>query len=102
MKRLYATGLACGLVAAGAGVAAEVTFEKPVRLTAGGELIKVEAPGYAAPCLADVDGDGVKDLLVGQFRDGKIMVYPGKGKGRFDKGDWLKVGGEVAKVPGVW
>ena len=37
-------------------------FEAPVRLKAGGQYIKTEAPGYASPCWADVDGDGKKDL----------------------------------------
>ncbi len=100
MKTIIASGLACGLSVA--GVWAEVEFEKPVRLVGGDELIKVESPGYAAPCLADLDGDGVKDLLVGQFRKGKIKVYPGKGEGKFGKGDWLRIGDEIAEVPGVW
>ena len=87
-----------------ADVAAEsqVQFAKPVRLAAGGEIIRTEAPGYAAPALHDLNGDGHKDLVVGQFRDGKLMVYPGKGKGVFGAGDWLMAGDEVAEVPGVW
>ena len=91
-----------GLVGTAGTVSAGVEFEKPVRLLGGGEPIKVEAPGYASPCLADLDGDGKKDLLVGQFRKGKIKVYPGLGDGKFGVGDWLKVDGEVAEVPGVW
>ncbi len=90
-------GLGCA-----AGVACAAEFEKPLRLEAGGQPIKVESPGYAAPCLADLDGDGIKDLLVGQFRGGKIMVYPGQGDGKFAEGVWLEAGGEVAEVPGVW
>src|SRR5689334_3441963 len=35
-------------------------FANPVRLEADGAAIRVEAPGYAAPCWADVDGDGKK------------------------------------------
>lgn len=84
------------------GTAVAVEFEEPVRLTAGGETIKVESPGYAAPSLADLDGDGKKDLLVGQFRGGKIMVYPGQGGATFAGGKWLEAGGQVAEVPGVW
>ncbi len=100
MKKIIATGLAAGLGVAAAS--AKVEFEKPVRLVGGDELIKVEKPGYAAPCLADLDGDGKKDLLVGQFSKGKIKVYPGLGSGKFGKGDWLRIGEEIAQVPGVW
>jgi hypothetical protein len=82
--------------------AAEPQFHPPVRLTAGGAPIRVEAPGYAAPCLADVDRDGKMDLLVGQFRQGKIQVFKGLGGGKFAKGTWLQAGGQVAEVPGVW
>lgn len=68
----------------------------------GGEPVRVESPGYAAPCWADVNGDGHKDLLVGQFRGGKIKVYPGDGQGGLGEGEFLKAGNEVASVPGVW
>ena len=77
-------------------------FERPVRLKAGGVAIRVESPGYAAPCWADVDGDGKKDLLVGQFNQGKIRVFKNLGEGKLAAGDWLKADGQVAEVPGVW
>ena len=77
-------------------------FEPPVRLEADGVAIRVEPPGYASPCWADLDGDGKMDLLVGQFRQGKIQVFKGLGGGRFAKGTWLQAQGKVAEVPGVW
>jgi hypothetical protein len=49
-----------------------------------------------------VDGDGKKDLLVGQFNKGKIQVFKNLGGGKFAAGDWLKAEGQVAEVPGVW
>jgi hypothetical protein len=87
----------CGLPAGGAA-----EFESPVRLKADGDPVRVESPGYAAPCWADIDGDGKKDLLVGQFRDGKIKVYKNLGDGKLASGKWLQAAGEVAEVPGVW
>ena len=81
---------------------AAMEFGEPRVVEAGGEPIRVESPGYAAPCLADVDGDGQPELLVGQFAAGKIRVFE-RGEGlAFKEGAWLKAGGEVAEVPGVW
>ena len=79
-----------------------IEFAPPVRLKAGGVPIRVEAPGYASPCLADVDGDGIMDLLVGQFNKGKIQFFKGLGGGKFAKGTWLQAEGKAAEVPGVW
>lgn len=77
-------------------------FEAPVRLQAQDGFIRVEAPGYAAPCLFDVDKDGHADLVVGQFSGGKLKLYRGLGEGKFAPGEWLMADGEVAQVPGVW
>ena len=98
MKTLFATLLLFAPVA----TCWAVDFEQPVRLKGGGEPVRVEAPGYAAPCWADVDADGKKDLLVGQFNQGKIKVYKNLGDGKFAAGSWLKAEGKVAEVPGVW
>jgi hypothetical protein len=77
-------------------------FQPPVRLTAEGEAVRVESPGWAAPCWADIDGDGKKDLLVGQFNQGKIRVYKNLGGGKLAPGAWLKADGIDAEIPGVW
>ncbi len=89
------------LVSGGGGVTA-AEFEPPVRLTAGGAAVRVESPGYACPAWADVDGDGTPDLLVGQFRGGKIKAYKGQGGTRLAAGEWLSADGQPAEVPGVW
>jgi hypothetical protein len=81
-----------------AGSAAE--FQAPVRLKAGDAAIRVERPGYAAPCWADLNGQ--KHLLVGQFAKGKIQVFRHLGEVKFAKGDWLQAEGKTAEVPGVW
>jgi hypothetical protein len=105
MKRLSFVGVFCvlaGCLVASRGPAAEPVFAAPVRLTADGVAVRVEEPGYACPCWADIDQDGDKDLLVGQFRGGKIRVYKNSGQGELASGEWLMAGGEVAEVPGVW
>jgi hypothetical protein len=86
----------------GAALCSASEFDRPVRLKAGGVAIRVESPGYAAPCWADLDGDGKKDLLVGQFNQGKIRVFKNLGEGNLAAGVWLQAGGQVAEVPGVW
>lgn len=91
-----------GTLLCGAAVATAADFESPVRLKGGDEFVKVESPGWAAPCLADIDRDGKPDLLVGQFNKGKIRVYKGLGGTKFAAGEWLKAEGDVAEVPGVW
>ena len=97
---------AAGLALAGSGVAQKIdedpVFSAPKRLTAAGKLVQVESPGYAFPAWADVDGDGKKDLVVGQFSKGKMKVYRNLGQGKLAKGEWLQAGGKVAEVPGVW
>ena len=99
MKRLALGALLLGGPAALCNAA---DFQPPVRLMAGDAAVRVEAPGYAAPCLADLDADGKKELLVGQFRDGKIRVFKGMGGEKLAPGEWLQAEGKVAHVPGVW
>lgn len=99
MRRLMFAAL---LPFCGATLGAAAEFERPVRLKAGGDAVRVESPGYAAPCWADIDGDGKKDLLVGQFNQGKIRVFKNLGEGELAEGVWLQAEGQVAEVPGVW
>jgi len=96
-RLVAALGFFCG-----AAVCSAAEFERPVRLKADGVAVRVESPGYAAPCWADVDGDGKKDLLVGQFHEGKIRVFKNLGEGKLAGGVWLQAEGQSAEVPGVW
>ena len=79
-----------------------VEFDAPVQIMAGDKALAVESPGYASPCFADIDQDGTKELLVGQFNDGKIKVYRQLGDHQFDQGEWLKYKDEVITIPGIW
>ena len=77
-------------------------FQAPAQLKGGDQPIKTQSPGYAAPCLHDLDGDGKKELLVGQFANGYIHAFKGLGDGKFAKGKLLEVDGQPFKIPGVW
>ncbi|MFO1078112.1 MAG: hypothetical protein U1E73_10370 [Planctomycetota bacterium] len=117
--------LLAGAVLAGAMTAQSRELQPPVRLSAGGAPIDVTT-GHAAPCVLDFDGDGVRDLLVGEFGDGefpaaelpaalsdgwktpgnfangRVRVYRNVGTDRaprFDGFEYLEAGGGIATVP---
>lgn len=89
------------LLAALPAAAAPPRLGPPVRLQAAGQPIDVEV-GHAAPTVWDFDGDGVPDLLVGQFGGGKLRLYRNLGTAsapRFEGHAWFEAGGAAASVP---
>ena len=50
----------------------------PIRIKAAGKPIDTEV-GHAAPMVCDFNGDGVQDLLVGQFGGGILWIYLNQG-----------------------
>jgi hypothetical protein len=97
MKRLLLSAL---LLGGGTAFCSAAEFEPPARLKAGDAAIRVENPGYAAPCWANLGGK--PHLLVGQFNQGKIRAFKYLGEEKFAPGDWLQAEGKTAEVPGVW
>jgi hypothetical protein len=97
-------GLIAALVTAlappGSGNAGD-ELARPTPVEAAGKVIDVDV-GHAAPFVGDFDGDGVKDLLVGQFGDGKLRVYRNAGTDaapRFEAVTWFRGGREDGRVP---
>jgi hypothetical protein len=82
-------------------VALSAELAVPVRLEAAGKPIDTEI-GHAAPFVYDFDGDGFKDLLVGQFGEGLLRIYRNEGTNSEPKlaaGVKFKEGKEDGRVP---
>lgn len=77
-------------------------FQAPRRLAAVDGIIDSGGSwGHCGPWVEDVDGDGVKDLIVGDF-SGFFRFYRNEGTNkepRYAKGVNLKAGGVDAQVP---
>jgi FG-GAP repeat len=89
-------------VAAPAAAADPGELLPPVPIQAGGRPLDVEREGHAAPFVGDFDGDGVRDLLVGQYFEGRLRVYRNAGtnaRPRFEGYTWFEAGGQAGRVP---
>ena len=67
----------------------------------GGKPIDIEV-GHLVPCTLDWNGDGKKDLIVGQFAGGKIRLYLNQGTDKapeFGDFSFLEAGGEQISLP---
>jgi hypothetical protein len=72
-----------------------------VRLEAGGKPVEGEV-GHLVPVVDDWNGDGKKDLLVGQFGGGKIRLYLNEGtdvEPAFKVSSVLQAGGAEIRLP---
>jgi hypothetical protein len=73
----------------------------PFAVEAGGAPI--DAPGgNSAPCVADLDGDGLFDLFVGEYEDGLVRAYRNlgaRGAPRFAPGELVRHAEGPVKVP---
>ncbi|MHC4177998.1 MAG: FG-GAP repeat domain-containing protein [Planctomycetota bacterium] len=77
-------------------------LEPPVRVLAAGKAVDVQRSGNAAPLLSDLDGDGHKDLLVGELHDGRLRIYRNRGttaEPKFEGYTWFKAGADLGRVP---
>ena len=100
---LFAFGIAIYLATSGALVGVADELEKPfLLLLADGEPLNVGGVGYATPFVGDFDGDGKRDLLVGQFSSGKLRIYNNEGtdeQPRFNDFEWFQDDAKTGGVP---
>lgn len=78
----------------------------PVEFTYSGILEcageRIDVGSYAAPLMADWNGDGLPDLLCGQFDHGRIRYYPNvgsPGSPLFQEFHYLMDGEDTLSVP---
>ena len=77
-------------------------LKPPVRIEANGSPIDTGGIGYAAPFYADFDNDGARDLLVGEFSQGRMRVFRNHGSDArpiFKDHEFFHAGGELGTVP---
>jgi hypothetical protein len=73
-----------------------------VHVLAEDQPLDVHQSGHSAPFVADFDGDGIRDLLVGQYEQGRLRIYRNLGTNsqpRFATYTWFEAGGETGRVP---
>ena len=88
------------LIITGLAFAPPPMFQNYVYVEASGAPIVVSA--HANPCVVDWDGDGVKDLLVGEFTNGVIRFYSNDGSNsapHFTTFTYLQSGGVMIQLP---
>ena len=89
-----------GLLLAESGAPAD-TLGTPAKLTVGGKPIEVDS-GHGDPFVCDWDGDGLPDLLVGQFGSGRLLIYRNIGtrkEPRLGEPTPFRAGGAEGTVP---
>lgn len=89
------------LVLAAGATAESPRLAAPFRVMDGLSPLDVEV-GHATPNLVDWDGDGRRDLLVGQFGGGKVRVYLNRGtdaEPSFKGFQFVQAGGKDMSVP---
>lgn len=99
MRRVLPFLALCTLAFGGEGASGDLL--PPVRIEAAGKPIDTDI-GHAAPFVADWDGDGARDLLVGQFGDGILWIFRNEGTNAAPKlaaGVKFKDGAEDGRVP---
>lgn len=99
---LTLTLLSSALLAPVPAQAAAQELLPPIRLQAAGAPIDTPKIGHAAPFVGDFDGDGVQDLLVGQFDGGVLWIYRNEGTNaapRLAAGVKFKDGDKAGTVP---
>ena len=90
------------LMLSGPAVGESNELRPPVPVTLEGKPLDVGRDGHSAPFVGDIDGDGKRDLLVGQYDEGRLRVYRNRGDNsqpRFQDYVWFEADDKPGRVP---
>ena len=93
-------GQVLGLALAGSAAASLPLLSSPEPLMVGAGPLRVDY--HSSPFFGDWNGDGLGDLLVGQFQYGMIALYTNTGTAQhpqYDSLSWLCADGEPIMLP---
>jgi hypothetical protein len=105
MNHRFGAGLLLGLSSlafAAAHVLAASDLAPPFRVQVGDKPVDASV-GHAAPFVMDFDGDGLPDLLMGQYSDCQLRIYRNvgtKAEPKFKAFAYFKAGGREIRLPG--
>ncbi len=98
--RLYVVVVSMAVLCWGLCLADAPKLDKGVRVEVNEAPIDIEV-GHLVPDAVDFNGDGKKDLVVGQFKEGCIRLYVNEGTDAapvFKEGKPLEAVGQVIKL----
>lgn len=106
MRKTLLIPLVAAMAAATQVQAKSPELEQPFAVQSGGEILNIGEAGHAQPLFTDWDGDGLKDLLVGQFgyqeSAGAVRVYKNVGSAtspKYDGFTYIEANGKTNLVP---
>ena len=74
----------------------------PTKIIAGGNPIDVQRTAHSAPFVGDFDEDGIDDLMVGEFHEGRLRIFRNSGTHSaplFDEPHWFTAAEKLGRVP---
>jgi hypothetical protein len=98
--RIFAAALLALTICNVTGRAREPQLQEGVLIQANQQPIDVPV-GHLVPCAVDWNGDGKKDLVIGQFQNGAIRLYLNQGTNAapvFGDFTFLETGGKAIKL----
>jgi len=83
----------------------QMTLADPIPIWVNDSILDVEHEGDASPAVIDIDGDGIRDLVVGESYQGQLRIYRNLDSNespRFQSFGIFKNGESEGRLPSEW